>query len=77
MYLLFCIKDLISQPQDGWPNALAETVASNALDVIKSAKLYATLDEALSDLTFVYAATARTNRCVPDVSGRGVRSADS
>ena len=53
---------ILVKPKDGWPNPLAETCATtHAVDIIKSAKLYETLDEALSheNFDYVYAATAR------------------
>ena len=57
----FGLSDLrLVSPKDGWPNALADIVASNAVDLLSSARLCHTLDEALADLTYVYAATART-----------------
>lgn len=46
-------------PRDGWPNEKARATASRADHVIDRAKLYATLPEAIADLNFVYATTAR------------------
>ncbi|MCM2441879.1 RNA methyltransferase [Agrobacterium vitis] len=46
-------------PRDGWPSEKARSAASKADHVIDGAKLYDTLEEALADLNFVYATTAR------------------
>jgi tRNA/rRNA methyltransferase len=46
-------------PRDGWPSDKARAAASKADHVIDGAVVYATLEEALADLNFVYATTAR------------------
>ncbi|WP_275782844.1 RNA methyltransferase [Pararhizobium gei] len=46
-------------PRDGWPNEKAQSAASRADHVIENAKLYETTEEAIADLNFVYATTAR------------------
>ena len=46
-------------PRDGWPNAKAVAMASGAGGVLEDARLFDTTEAALSDLTCVYAATAR------------------
>src|SRR5688572_3737070 len=46
-------------PRDGWPNEKARTASSGAVDVIQGARVFATLPEALADLTHVFATTAR------------------
>jgi tRNA/rRNA methyltransferase len=46
-------------PRDGWPNQAAVNAASGATAVLDRARLFATTAEALADLHFVYAATAR------------------
>lgn len=46
-------------PRDGWPNERARATASRADHVIDAAKVYATLPEAIADLNFVFATTAR------------------
>lgn len=46
-------------PRDGWPSEKAKSAASRADHVIDSAKLYASTEEAIADLNFVYATTAR------------------
>jgi tRNA/rRNA methyltransferase len=46
-------------PRDGWPSEKARAAASKADHVIDATKVYDTLEEAVSDLNFVYATTAR------------------
>ena len=46
-------------PREGWPSERAKAAASRADHVIDSAALFATLDEAVADLNFVQATTAR------------------
>ncbi|MFK0334959.1 RNA methyltransferase [Rhizobium sp. NPDC090275] len=46
-------------PRDGWPNEKAQAAASKADHVIEGTKVFDTLEEAIADLNFVYATTAR------------------
>jgi len=46
-------------PRDGWPSEKARSAAAKADHVIDGAKLFDTLEEAIADLNFVYATTAR------------------
>jgi tRNA/rRNA methyltransferase len=46
-------------PRDGWPNPKAEAMASGAGRVLDRARLTATTADACSDLTHVFATTAR------------------
>lgn len=46
-------------PRDGWPSDKAKSAASKANHVIDNATVYQTLEEAIADLNFVYATTAR------------------
>jgi len=46
-------------PRDGWPNPDAEPMASGATLVLEKAQLFETTREAVADLNFVMAATAR------------------
>ena len=46
-------------PRDGWPNEKASAAASRADHVIDGARVFAGLREAVADLNFVYATTAR------------------
>lgn len=47
------------KPRDGWPSDKARAAASKADHVIDGAVVYDTLEEAIADLNFVYATTAR------------------
>ncbi|OCW58747.1 RNA methyltransferase [Hoeflea olei] len=49
----------IVNPRDGWPNDKAVSAASRADHVIEGAVVFETLEQALEDLNFVYATTAR------------------
>lgn len=56
----FGIDDLrIVAPRDGWPNQQAIDMAANASKLVENAKIFQTLEEASSDLQFLYALTAR------------------
>lgn len=46
-------------PRDGWPSDKARSAASNADHVIDQTTVFDTLEEAIADLNFVYATTAR------------------
>ena len=46
-------------PRDGWPNPAADAMAAGAVELIENAKLFDTVDEAVADLSYVLAATAR------------------
>ncbi|MBB3607739.1 RNA methyltransferase [Rhizobium sp. BK602] len=46
-------------PRDGWPNERAQATASKADHIIEATKVYDTLEQAIADLNFVYATTAR------------------
>lgn len=46
-------------PRDGWPNEKAQAAAAKADHVIEATKVFGTLEEAVSDLNFVFATTAR------------------
>jgi len=54
-------------PRDGWPNPDAVASASGAGILFDSAKVYATTAEAVADLDFVLATTARDRDMVKDV----------
>lgn len=56
-------------PRDGWPNARAYPPASGANRILDEAELFATLDEAIADLTYAYAATARPHDQAKPVLG--------
>ncbi|MCM2477010.1 RNA methyltransferase [Rhizobium sp. CG5] len=46
-------------PRDGWPSDKARSAASKADHVIDGTRVFETLEEAIADLNFVYATTAR------------------
>jgi len=46
-------------PRDGWPNEKALAASSRATHVVESARLFATVTDAIADLSFVFATTAR------------------
>ena len=61
----FGVSDLrLVAPRDGWPSKKARAVASGAAAVIDEARVFASTEEAVADLNFVYATTAR-NRDLP------------
>lgn len=49
----------IVRPRDGWPNPKAVAAASGADDILETARLYDTAEEAVIDLNRVFATTAR------------------
>ena len=58
-------------PRDGWPNPAAEPMAAGAITVLQNAKVFETTGEAVADLKFVLAATARRREMEIPVSGTG------
>ncbi|HWD48442.1 MAG TPA: RNA methyltransferase [Rhizomicrobium sp.] len=49
----------MAAPRDGWPNEKATAMAVGASYILDDAKVYPTLKEALGDIQFVFATTAR------------------
>ena len=49
-------------PRDGWPNPAAEAMAAHGVEIVQNAKIYATTRDAIADLHYVYASTARDRR---------------
>jgi len=49
----------IVAPRDGWPNPNAEAMATNALPILQSARIFADNASAFADITRAYATTAR------------------
>ncbi len=47
------------RPRDGWPNERAVNAASRADHVIERVRVFDTLEDAIADLSMVYATTAR------------------
>tara|TARA_B110000503_G_scaffold130985_1_gene204980 strand:- start:419 stop:1141 length:723 start_codon:yes stop_codon:yes gene_type:complete len=55
----FTLSDLrLVSPRDGWPNIKAESMSVGAINLIHSAKIYKSIQDAISDLEYVYAASA-------------------
>lgn len=46
-------------PRDGWPNPAAEAMAAHAVHIIHNAKIYKTTEEAVVDIEWLLATTAR------------------
>jgi tRNA/rRNA methyltransferase len=58
--LNFQLKDLrIVAPRDGWPNERADATAAGAFDIMPPTRVYETLEDAISDLNFTIATSAR------------------
>jgi tRNA/rRNA methyltransferase len=56
----FGLTDLrLVRPRDGWPNPQAVRSASGADRVLEGTRLYASVEAAIADCTFVLATTAR------------------
>jgi tRNA/rRNA methyltransferase len=66
----FGLSDLrLVNPRDGWPNERAKAAASRADHVIDAARLYETAADAVADLTYVLATTARPRDSLKPVRG--------
>src|SRR6185295_9514520 len=57
------------KPRDGWPSVQAQRSASGADRILDEAKLFDTLDAAITDCSFVLAATARQHDQAKEVIG--------
>lgn len=57
----------IVNPRDGWPNPAAVSAASGAISVLDQAKIFSTTAEAIADLEFVFATTARNRGIVKEI----------
>ena len=66
----FGLADLrLVSPRDGWPSEPARAAASKADHVIDAARVYGSVREAIGDLAFVYATTARRRGMLKPVRG--------
>lgn len=54
-------------PRDGWPNLRAERAAVGAFEMMPPVRIFETTEDAVSDLTYLYATTARDRRMVKPV----------
>ncbi len=59
----------IVNPRDPWPNERAVAAASRADHVIEKVRVFATLEEAIADLSLVFATTARRRDLQKPVHG--------
>ena len=57
----------IVNPRDGWPNEAAISAASGASGVLDNAKLFTSTKDAVADLEFVLATTARERGMVKNI----------
>jgi tRNA/rRNA methyltransferase len=56
----FGLSDLrLVKPRDGWPNRKAKAAASGATGIIDEVRVFDSAEDAVADLNFVYATTAR------------------
>jgi tRNA/rRNA methyltransferase len=62
------LKDLrLVGPRDGWPNGKAERAAVGAFEMMEPVRVFERTEDALKDLTYVYATTARDRDMVKPV----------
>ena len=74
----FALADLrLVAPRDGWPSDAARKSASGADSVIDAARVHGSVAEAIADLNFVYAATARPRDVVKPVAALEEAAGDS
>src|SRR5437879_5668519 len=59
----------IVNPRDGWPNIAAQRAAAGADHILDRAELFDTLEQAVADLTLVFATTARAHDQAKPVVG--------
>ncbi|WP_420964891.1 TrmJ/YjtD family RNA methyltransferase [Bradyrhizobium sp. B120] len=66
----------IVNPRDGWPNVAAQRAAAGADHIIGSVELFDTVEQAIADLTLVFATTARAHdQAKPVVGPEGAANA--
>lgn len=64
----FGLNDLrLVAPRDGWPSEFAQKAAAGADWILDAAPVFDTVEEAIADLHFVYATTARPRDMVNEV----------
>src|SRR5690349_22786617 len=51
----------IVNPRDGWPNIAAQRAAAGADQILEQAELFETVEQAVADLTLLFATTARAH----------------
>ncbi len=66
----FGLADLrLVNPREGWPNEKARAAASGAIGVLDSVGVFGSTADAVADLGFVYATTARAREVAKPVVG--------
>ena len=66
----FGLTDLrIVNPRDGWPNEKARDASARANHIIDAVQVFDTVEEAVADLRFLFATTARSRELVKLVRG--------
>src|SRR5215470_17298128 len=64
----FGLSDLrLVTPRDGWPNERATAMAAGAAGIVEGARVFASTREALADLHYVLATTARDRGITKEV----------
>ncbi len=59
----------IVKPRDGWPNIAAQRAAAGADHILNHAELFDTVEQAVADLTLLFATTARAHDQAKPVVG--------
>src|SRR6202035_4386127 len=59
----------IVKPRDGWPNIAAQRAAAGADHILDHAELFETVEQAVADLTLLFATTARAHDQAKPVVG--------
>ena len=64
----FGLTDLrLVEPRDGWPNEKAHAAAAGAAYVVEQARIYPSVEQAIAELAYVLASTARPREMVKTV----------
>lgn len=66
----------IVAPRDGWPNTRATDMAAGALEKMPPVEVFSTLQDAVADLHYLYATTARPRDMVKPVFTPAAAAAD-
>ncbi len=64
----FGLNDLrIVNPRDGWPSEQAQKASANAIHVVDKAQIFENLEDAIEDLQYICATTARPRDMVKEI----------
>src|ERR1700738_2730381 len=66
----------IVNPRDGWPNLAAQRAAAGADQILARAELFDTVEQAVADLTLLFATTARAHDQAKPVVAPGQAAAE-